>query len=548
MKTDKKYEDISAYLDEELPPSRAKEISKDIAFSTGYKDKYDEYADIKRLVKKVNPAPESPYFEARLYEKIKEKRAPSWGFIKKYSPVAALTALTIALIFVFKFNSTDINKIIENQRGSLVELYSKNLRPILHSADISKEDIFNFAFYNKLPLDKQNGQYLSLGTAQNGNGIVEIKTASFYPQTNNLERFMSSLNLNANERKAVDSILEAYKEEIKPQILANNKNTIAINYNLWNLNKAIAADLMSFAKRANKSAFAAMMPGAGEIDKIPAVNQMIQKVKNSQAKDTYIFITPDTIFSDQFKFDMASFPGKIEVHDVGQSKSVSVSYNMPGNGTKQIKSITVQLSKDFSKLKKLNKMQFKDKNFNVYVDSHYCKIQVPKIEIPDFEVPNFDDIAAQIEDATKQFRYFTVNGGFDQAPKDIRSPKAKWVKDSLKVQKYRRYPFFDQGFAVGIQPIDSLKKHSYKSFTFRGGDSLGNPWHSVFPDSITTGSSKSVNEQMRMLNEQMKRFQKQMEKMQQDLQNSKPEKKEKKKKPIEVRLPRINTPIRPIMV
>lgn len=536
MKKMNYYENLSAYADNELPPDVKKETERELESSVDLQNKLDEYKRIKNLTAKVKRAPESPYFEARLYESIKDKNRTSLKAWRNYYPAIGIGVLTVILMFVFKFNTKDINNLIDKQRFNIVDLYAKNLKPILYSSDVTKEDIFNFAFYNELPLNKENNQYLALGTEKNGNSYFEIKNASFSRQTNNLEKFMNTLNLNQRERKQVDSILEGYINDLRPQILANEKNTIAINSNLINMNKAIAADLMNFAQNVNQTALNQMIPAAYRFTSAPAVNQMIKKVKNNNDEDTYIFITPDTIFSEQYRYDMKGYEKELkkmqrELEKGEKSlKNLTVIPNMP----KLNNEVFINLNKELSKLKKHNKLKLNNKDLTMFFDSNYCKIEIPKFEFPDFELPNFDSIASEIEKATSQFRNFTIDDGVIILKRDGKGLKFKNRKDSLRVYGYKNMPFFDPRKPMDLRALDSLKGRRFGNLSVFG-DSIGNVFQNIFTDSMTVYDQKALKEQMQMMKEQMKRFQKELQRMQEDMQNIPSEKKEKKKKaPIEI--------------
>src|SRR4030066_262550 len=137
------------------------------------------------------------------------------------------------------------------QKTKLAGLYTENLKPLFITAGLTNEDIFDFALYRKLPLDKERGQYLMIGSNEDGSNYFEIKTASIAETNNDFEKFVAALNLNKEQKMQIDSILESYADDMQEQILVNENNTVAISPKLWNYNKAIFADIMPFAKDAN---------------------------------------------------------------------------------------------------------------------------------------------------------------------------------------------------------------------------------------------------------------------------------------------------------
>ena len=106
---------------------------------------------------------------------------------KQLIPIVGLILLTIALIVFFKNKS--IYKIVDEQKHSLVDFYTQNLKPLLVRSAITKEDVYNFAMNNELPLDKSNRQYLKLGDMSAGNKYFEFVKSPSSEIDNNLTIF-----------------------------------------------------------------------------------------------------------------------------------------------------------------------------------------------------------------------------------------------------------------------------------------------------------------------------------------------------------------------
>jgi hypothetical protein len=266
---------------------------------------------------------------------------------------------------------------------------------LLYAANLTNEDVFNFAFNHQLPLDKTNSQYLQLGYDTTGNGFFEIKTGNIAANANNLDKFIRALNLNPEQKEKVDSILQNYAEDLQSQVLVNDKNTVAINPNIWNYNKAILADIIAFANSANKEEFAKISPvGLTSYDKssiVKAINE-VKTTRNNQ----YIFFTPDTIFSGDYNFDKGQFKDELKKMK-GEMKKAS-------NEWKKY-AINLQLDNSITKLK--NDPSW-GKNFKVQFDANTCRVNLPNI-VPEIELPDLDSISVQIERAVEIVKHITVN-------------------------------------------------------------------------------------------------------------------------------------------
>lgn len=488
----KKYEKLSAYLDEELSSQEVREIEEELKFSKELQDKLNDLKRIKKItVSSINRIPEAPYFETRLAASLNNKGR---GFEKyrKWLPALSFTALAAVLMIFLKFNPGVITELVEQQKTNLAGFYKENLKPLFFASDLSNEDIFNFAFSKQLPLDKSNGQYLKLGYAPNGKEFFEIKTSGVAQPVDNLYRFVSSLKLNNQQKKQVDSILSSYAEDLQSQVLVNDKNTIAINPNLWNYNKAIVADLMSFARNANQEEFNKIVPAGYKYD-YPEVAAVVKQVKDSK-DDKYIFFTPDTIFTEPYEFDMNKFKTEMEIAKKEMKKGME-------EARKQMIDIKINFKLDSSFAKLKNDTSW-SKSFNVYFDSNLCRVQLSKIVIPDIPMPDMDEVTKQVEKAMKNV-----------PPMIIEVPGEKGKSYSFK---YEYRDSSSNPVKIRIPNIDSM----LKSMGIFKGDSLlyNGKWKKFFPDSLTS----KLNDSMMFFNkgefqQEMKHLQKELEKMREEM-------------------------------
>ncbi len=391
---------LSAYIDDELTPGEKSEIEEKLLTSRELQQKLKELKKIKELTsdsfKKVE---ENPYFETRVGAALSFNNHPK-NRVKKWYPAIGFTIVTIALMIILKFNPTLIEDIVNQQKTNLTGFYTENLKPLLLTAGLTNEDIFDFAFSKQLPLDKSNDKFLVLGSKANGDDYFEIKNASIIPDGNSFDKFVHALKLNSEQKHQMDSILDSYADDLQSQVLVNDKNTVAINPNLWNYHKAIFADIMAFAQDANKIEFNKIVPAGYTFYEQPEVDNFVRKIKN-RPDSQYIFITPDSIFSSTFTFDKGKFKAEMERFHKELKENLK-EFNKNAEGFR----FNVTIDSSFAKLK--HDTSF-NKNFKIFVDSNMCRIELGNIHIPHIELPDFDSIAAQIDKATKNFRNFTFS-------------------------------------------------------------------------------------------------------------------------------------------
>lgn len=386
----KDFELISAYIDNELSLEETERIKEKISSDKEYKEKYEELKKIKLLTSSLEPLPPSPYFETKFDPNLKSGFAANF---KKYAPVYGLVTITLFLMLLMKFNPSSVKDMIQNQTASVLDFYTANLRPLFASNEISREDVFNFALYQKLPIDKDNSQFLQLGFDTDGNEFFEIKTADSIFNTNNLENFVSSLNLNPIQKNQMDSILNFYAKELESKVLVNDKNTLAINSGLWNYNKAIAAEIIAFASAANKTALASVLPSQYHIKYEPNVVKAIDVVKSKN--NDFVFINPDTVFTMNYEFDFDDF--QKEKNKVKGTNNIS---NIKTN-------ISVNTKGDSSIFKVWVKN--KDKDIHFFANDNTIKVVVPDVNTNfSFNIPNLDSIMLIVEKATSHIKSYNV--------------------------------------------------------------------------------------------------------------------------------------------
>ena len=382
----KDYKLLSAYIDDELTPGEKSDIEEKLVSSMELQQKLKELKKIKELTSySYKKLEENPYFETRVGAALNFNNHRK-NKIRKWYPAIGFTIITIALMVILKFNPTLIEDIVKQQKTNL--------------SGLTNEDIFNFAFSKQLPLDRSNNKYLILGSKGNGDDYFEIKNASIIPDVNSFDKFVTALKLNSEQKHQMDSILDSYADDLQSQVLVNDKNTVAINPNLWNYHKAIFADIMAFAKDANRSEFNKIVPTGYTFYNKPEVDNFVRKIKN-RPDSQYIFITPDSVFSSTFNFNKDKFKAEMERFH----KELKENLKEFDKNAKEFR-FNIKIDSSLAKLK--HDTSF-NKNFKIFIDSNMCRVELGNIHIPHIELPNFDSIAAQIDKATKNFRNFSFS-------------------------------------------------------------------------------------------------------------------------------------------
>jgi hypothetical protein len=487
---------LSAYIDGELSISEKKSIEEKIKSSL---ELQKELSDLKRLKELISTSYESltdsSYFETRVLASLKQAKSSRFNF-RRWAPAIGITIVTFALIVVFKINPNFLNEIIEQQKSNIAGFYKENLQPLLFAADINNEDIFNFAVYQQLPLDKTNEQFLTLGSDPQGSEYFEINKKNKIDEKNNFKNFVSALNLDDKETKQIDSIIGSYSEQLSSLVLVNDKNAVAINPNIWNTRKAILADIVSFSQSHAKDNFNKLIPAQSVNFDKASLNLWVNENKNKR-DNQYIFFTPDSIFTETFEFDMKEFKKNME--------------KMEKELTKMDKKNNILFQFKFnmdSSLTNLNKELNWQKGFKVFVDTNSFHVSIPDINIPRMDFPNFDSLTYMINELTKNL--VNIKPNLPQIPYDHRSFKIEVHSgDSLKFKKFEFNLDSLMNFRKG--DFDSLRSGNFHNFNFFN-DSLQGAFKFFFNDSLMLMQNEQLKREMDKLRQELKKFREEMKK------------------------------------
>ncbi|MCK9210770.1 MAG: hypothetical protein M0P61_08060 [Ignavibacteriaceae bacterium] len=490
-------EQLSAYLDDELPKHEKDLLEDKLISSAELRTEFEEDKKVKELLSSLKRLPEDEYFATRLMEKIKgEKKTEGiFSFFKK--PVVAFGIVTIFLMGILKFYPNFFPTFLSKQKTNIIDFYTQNLKPFVYVADLNSEDIFNFAFNNNLPLNKEDRQMLQLLRDSSGNQFVEVTYAGSAANAYNLPAFVKSLKLTNDQKQAVDSILLSYSDDISSHILVNEKNTVAVNPSIWNYHNAIRSDLLSYVASVNKEVSDKIMPAAFVENNIASLHRIQQQ--NGPDEDTYFVFSPDTIFTQKLHLNKDEL--KDEIHKFKKEMS---QHTAELNKIKRFKIDVKVFPDEFTSSQKMK----------VMIDSNICRVQIPQDIAMENYLPDFDSLNSILDIAFDQLRNFQF---------DIRVESPEKEETAVYNDKKRRKTTKKFEFNIGNE-----------GFSIPNPDSLATFFRFYFQDSTKTFKfNDKMNEDMEVFKKEMERFKNDMEKMKKELQKEL-KKNSEKKDPIEI--------------
>lgn len=222
--------------------------------------------------------------------------------IKKWSNIIGLALLTIGLMIVFKQNSVHVDH-IENK---LLKFYTNNLQPLFVKTEITNEDIFNFAIYQNLPIDKNQNKVLEISTLDKNEVNFQVKNAFINKDTKNYQKFIEHFQLTSLQQKGLDSILSSYKNNVYASILTNDKQVVAVDPKIVLLRESLIYDISSYLENQH-------VKNLNEFENLyqtqnvsPELQKLFVEAKSNsekQIKNSYLFFAKDSVYKLNVEFN-----------------------------------------------------------------------------------------------------------------------------------------------------------------------------------------------------------------------------------------------------
>lgn len=331
----------------------------------------------------------------------------SYDLLKKWIPIAGIVILTAALMIYFR--ATNVGYIsIQNAGRDLVAEYTQNLKPVYSRTKLTKEDLVNFALYKNLPLDKENNIVLQIKSDETGKEKYFIKSAVINPKTNNYERFRKKFHLTENEIDILDSILNAYNENLYTSILYNENNTLAVDPNLHIIQKAMSTDIYDFLKTRVYEKTNVKLPENYATLHREKIHEILDANKQLLEKE-FIFIAPDTVFRYIYTTEFDEYFAAVPESDPEDLSGPAADTNAD------------DLNQDILAPIKINTPIIKIRNEDITgnyahynIDSNYYVVEIPDKYYSIDGLPDFDSFRRSLDSLEIDLNSISLNIKFDE--------------------------------------------------------------------------------------------------------------------------------------
>lgn len=416
----------------------------------------------------------------------KNNSSSTFSLVRKYLPYVFLGLLTIALMFFFKYNKEVIGKFVEAGKNNLLSLYANNLKPLLVSTPITEEDVFNFALYQSLPLDKNKNKILVINSDESNNQVYEIRTASFNGSTNNYETFVKYLGLNKEQKEAADSILNSYKKEIYASVFVSDKNTFAVNPKISELQQAVLADLVSFSQKINPKKTQEIFQKSFTRNDDTKIASLISSAKQN-APNEFLLFTPDTVAATYAEWNQEKFYNQLAEMEKSKESALKKAqeFDFKLSTKPPVPPAVSETNKDFPM------------DFKFTVDSNMYKVVVP-LDSKHLSHVIEDSLRVKLNEVAAKLKKMSIQ---------LNKQKGKLVSNKIQIPSSKDLRHMNleivNPYEIINQTFEALSKANVKSWEEYGNkmDSLGKMYDKKWNDSI----KKQIREQVRKYKYEVKR-------------------------------------------
>jgi len=325
----------------------------------------------------------------------------------RYLPFIGLGALTLLLMLVFKFNDSSTDA-IKQGKDAILGFYTENLKPLFFKTDFTNEDVFNFAMYSHIPVDKEQNKVLEIGEDSGGSKYFQVKPALYDPGTKNSEKFEKYLQLDPAKKEKFNEMLESYKNDLYSAVLYNDNNTYAVNPNIDLLRKTIAADIYNFARENSpKRSQILSQNNFGNIAKnVSELRKRVESNSDNQYSN-FIFFGPDTIFTGACDVDRSSLKAEAQAYASRANTSATASASASAS-TGSASSVSRVSSVETPYIKALPRPATPGK-FEMAVFENGSKVVIPEDIYVDNFIGNINSFDFNLDSLSSAIKNFTFN-------------------------------------------------------------------------------------------------------------------------------------------
>jgi len=223
-------------------------------------------------------------------------------YLRKYSFYIGLIGLTVVLVIIFRHKRLD-DLVAEGKKG-LASLYIRDMKPMIYTNEITNEDVFNFAMFNSLPINKKENKFLYVSQDSLGKSAISFHNSEYKGNTDNYEKFVQFLELTSGGKKQFDSLLTYYKAKLYSAIWSDEKNTLAVNQNIPLIHDLICMDIKHFADKMNPGKSRELYAVRGDVLNPIEIKKVEASLFNDSKPQDYLLVDQDSVYQINISTDI----------------------------------------------------------------------------------------------------------------------------------------------------------------------------------------------------------------------------------------------------
>ncbi len=173
-----------------------------------------------------------------------------------------------------------------------------------------------------LPIDKDKGATLKVDDrAKDGYRIEVKKDASRPAREVTVAEFMSAVKPSITQRRALDSVLNAAREELQTAVLVGANDEIAIKSDLRRLNRAVVSGLAACLEPEQRTKMGRFMT----VREAPYVlfgsegdprssQEIVETLRPSNPRHEFVVLRPDSLLISRYRIDANQLHVQLEQH------------------------------------------------------------------------------------------------------------------------------------------------------------------------------------------------------------------------------------------
>ena len=298
MSLDKYMDMITAYIDGEMSPAEKVAFEELLLENPELQKKVNEHSEIKELMGEARMLTPSQSMVDDVMRKVNKGGARTGTPLWRYGSMAA--AIAVLLWFAsgvgVQPDSTTASTGSLNPVASFTSAFQNH--------DLTDEDVFNFAINRQIPLQEE-GSIIEILNAPNGEALVKLHPYSNKGSAQELMKFKELLSLYNVSEDQLEAIFEKYKPELKKSCVYHSNNQIALNTDLWQLNQALMADLLSLTNHIESGRIQGLLTSMAE----PMGWSPRAEFVRSATRPQFIVIRLDSLTCNPIQLSVAEMKG-----------------------------------------------------------------------------------------------------------------------------------------------------------------------------------------------------------------------------------------------